>query len=101
MRKRYCLFSAVLFVLILCACTNHENLPTSVTDNSALNSSSQSTELSQSSESLPTDFSAEYARIIKGYSLMDIGLEVDTSKNVSRSQLQCRRPLGRRAHSHL
>ena len=80
MRKRYCLFSAVLFVLILCACTNHENLPTSVTDNSALNSSSQSTELSQSSESLPTDFSAEYARIIKGYSLMDIGLEVDTSK---------------------
>ena len=68
MRKRYCLFSAILFVLILCACTNHENLPTSVTDNSALNTSSQSTELSQSSESLPTDFSAEYARIVKGVS---------------------------------
>lgn len=67
-------FAICALVFTLCACKNGEKTDLSHSSNG------MSLEERIASIELTTDSSTEYAKVIQGYSLQDIGLTVDTSK---------------------
>ncbi len=80
MKKHCYLLTSIVLLFIFYGCTNYGNPSSSNINNSTPISSNQSIDDSQAPEFLPTDSSTEYAKVIQGYSLQDIGLTVDTSK---------------------